>query len=222
MRGHTRHSRSHFSLAFGAFKTLLTSSLLRPRTQALAPRQQQLRKAWPIYQIAKLLLDRMVADSDMAFRLRCVPKGLTMEDTRGILSSSLKVSPDTITIFSIARDPIMPNEQVCTLSLEKLPEPLRKQSVFHIPTVPRSSSRNHDSVSGLVLDTDFGGFTPLHYTFDEDCTTDIVAVCGLNGHALGSFKQKSGPHVWLRDSLPMDFRRSRIFTYGYDTRNPSA
>lgn len=71
MRGHTRHSRSHFSLAFGAFKTLLTSSLLRPRTQALAPRQQQLRKAWPIYQIAKLLLDRMVADSDMAFRLRC-------------------------------------------------------------------------------------------------------------------------------------------------------
>jgi hypothetical protein len=42
-------------------------------------------------------------------------------------------------------------------------------------------------------------------------------VTGLGGHALGSFKQKNGPFVWLRDGLPVDAPDLRILSYGYDT-----
>ena len=40
---------------------------------------------------------------------------------------------------------------------------------------------------------------------------------GLGGHALGSFKQRNGPFVWLRDGLPVDEPDLRILSYGYDT-----
>lgn len=45
----------------------------------------------------------------------------------------------------------------------------------------------------------------------------IIAVTGLGGHALGSFKQRNGPFVWLRDGLPVDEPEMRILSYGYDT-----
>lgn len=46
----------------------------------------------------------------------------------------------------------------------------------------------------------------------------VIAVCGLGGHALGSFKEKNGPFVWVRDGLPSDVPNARVFTYGYDTQ----
>lgn len=46
----------------------------------------------------------------------------------------------------------------------------------------------------------------------------IVALAGLGGHALGSFKERRGTHVWLRDDLPFDFPGARVLIYGYDTK----
>ena len=50
----------------------------------------------------------------------------------------------------------------------------------------------------------------------------IVAVPGLGGHAFGSFKEKSGERMWLRDALPfnLDYEATdrpvaRVMTYGY-------
>ncbi len=43
------------------------------------------------------------------------------------------------------------------------------------------------------------------------------AVTGLGGHAFGSFRERGGKHMWLRDSLPKDVKGLRVFTYGYDT-----
>lgn len=52
----------------------------------------------------------------------------------------------------------------------------------------------------------------------------IVAISGLGGHAFGSFKQRGGDHMWLRDSLPGDITTqdkerpiARVMTYGYES-----
>lgn len=65
------------------------------------------------------------------------------------------------------------------------------------------------------VDNDFIGFTPL--CDPKDARVDIVAVTGLGGHALGSFRSTSGATVWLRDFAPRDVPRARFITYGYDT-----
>lgn len=46
----------------------------------------------------------------------------------------------------------------------------------------------------------------------------IIAVSGLSGHAFGSFKQRGGSFMWLRDGLPKDLLDTRVFIYGYDTQ----
>jgi hypothetical protein len=65
------------------------------------------------------------------------------------------------------------------------------------------------------VDKDFIGFTPL--SDPDNADVDIVAVTGLGGHALGSFRSADGASVWLRDFAPDDVPQARIVTYGYDT-----
>ncbi|KAM3509182.1 hypothetical protein MY11210_006437 [Beauveria gryllotalpidicola] len=38
----------------------------------------------------------------------------------------------------------------------------------------------------------------------EDHELEIIAVSGLGGHAFGSFKERGGSNMWLRDSLPYE------------------
>lgn len=52
----------------------------------------------------------------------------------------------------------------------------------------------------------------------------VVALSGLGGHAFGSFKERDGTHMWLRDSLPYDITledagrpMARVITYGYES-----
>lgn len=68
---------------------------------------------------------------------------------------------------------------------------------------------------GWRVDKYFIGFTPL--SDPDDANVDIVAVTGLGGHALGSFRSDDGLSVWLRDFAPEDIPRARFITYGYDT-----
>ncbi|KAL9564494.1 hypothetical protein ACKAV7_010946 [Fusarium commune] len=56
----------------------------------------------------------------------------------------------------------------------------------------------------------------------KDHEVDIVAISGLGGHAFGSFKERGGDHMWLRDSLPYDLKckntsrpMARVMIYGY-------
>ena len=50
------------------------------------------------------------------------------------------------------------------------------------------------------------------------CFFSVIVTSGLGGHAFGSFKEKGGPFMWLRDALPLDVPGARILIYGYDTR----
>jgi hypothetical protein len=52
----------------------------------------------------------------------------------------------------------------------------------------------------------------------------VIALSGLGGHAFGSFKEKKGNHMWLRDSLPYDLTSettnkpmARVMIYGYES-----
>lgn len=58
--------------------------------------------------------------------------------------------------------------------------------------------------------------------------SSIIAISGLGGHAFGSFKERQGEHMWLRDSLPYDItgesskRIKRVMVYGYESRLPNS
>ncbi|KAK3639588.1 hypothetical protein LTR56_012373 [Elasticomyces elasticus] len=65
------------------------------------------------------------------------------------------------------------------------------------------------------VDKEFLGITPLSDPVNAE--VDVVAVTGLAGHALGSFRSADGTFVWLRDVLPSDVPEARVLTYGYDT-----
>ncbi|KAL7955579.1 hypothetical protein V8C34DRAFT_316314 [Trichoderma compactum] len=67
----------------------------------------------------------------------------------------------------------------------------------------------------LILDTAFLG----------DHKADLIAISGLGGHPFGSFKERRGEHMWLRDALPYDITEeggndrpvSRVMVYGYSS-----
>ena len=57
-------------------------------------------------------------------------------------------------------------------------------------------------------------YVSIHLT---DGSHSIIAVTGLDGHAIGSWKAKGSSDVWLRDWLPMDIPSARVILYGYET-----
>ncbi|KAF6517107.1 hypothetical protein HZS61_002668 [Fusarium oxysporum f. sp. conglutinans] len=74
----------------------------------------------------------------------------------------------------------------------------------------------------LVIDNAFLGITPLYSPHPEYHKVDIIAIPGLGGHPFGSFKERDGNHMWLRDSLPNDLTHedttapiARVMIYGY-------
>ncbi|KAF7532235.1 hypothetical protein G7054_g8144 [Neopestalotiopsis clavispora] len=74
----------------------------------------------------------------------------------------------------------------------------------------------------VTFDTHFRGLSVLFSPGAAQHHLDIIAVCGLGGHAFGSFKERSGTHMWLRDSLPQDFQNARVLIYGYDSHIPGS
>ncbi|KAK0744092.1 hypothetical protein B0T18DRAFT_196285 [Schizothecium vesticola] len=103
-----------------------------------------------------------------------------------------------------------------------LPKPLQTGSKWRIP-LPRSTSQPA-RLEYLTVDGDFYGLTPLFVPSPEDHKIDVVALSGLGGHAFGSFKERGGTHMWLRDSLPYDLAQedtgrplARVMTHGYES-----
>ncbi|KAL7934394.1 ankyrin repeat-containing domain protein [Trichoderma chlorosporum] len=80
----------------------------------------------------------------------------------------------------------------------------------------------------LTLDHGFLGITSLFAPPQQDHKVDILAISGLGGHAFGSFKERGGEHMWLRDALPYGItnasgkRIARIMVYGYDSSLPNS
>jgi hypothetical protein len=47
----------------------------------------------------------------------------------------------------------------------------------------------------------------------------VVTVVGLGGHAFGTWRSRKTGEMWLKDFLPRDVKRIRIFSYGYDSQS---
>ncbi|KAH7308422.1 hypothetical protein B0I35DRAFT_380188, partial [Stachybotrys elegans] len=165
----------------------------------------------------------MSAVRNQNFRLRGIPPECrTRTDVRELVQRALSIEPGvSLAVHSFAASPVEQSSRVATLSFSSLPDNLsdrsRNQWVVKLPVTDDSYEDSPGWAQTLVFDTHFTGFTPLHRIRDEDCHLDLIAISGLGGHAFGSFKERNGPFMWLRDALPLDFPSARILIYGYDT-----
>ncbi|KAI0410480.1 hypothetical protein F5X98DRAFT_98862 [Xylaria grammica] len=158
-----------------------------------------------------------VADGKaMTYRLRGLSSNLDRQSLLRLVEGALRLVDGTVIVVkSLANDPSRRGEKIATVEFSLVPN-----GTFQHNAKAEWSIRVCDDTYGqltLHFDTHFRGWTPLHSSGDETCTVDLIAVSGLASHAFGSFKERNGPHMWLRDSLPRDIPNTRIFTYGYDT-----
>ncbi|VUC32870.1 unnamed protein product [Clonostachys rosea] len=152
----------------------------------------------------------------VSYRVQNVPCDWSEDTLREVLANHFKDSGN-ITIRSYAED-IDGKSKVCTVLFEQIPQLLLKGL---------KSDKRYFTLPPLCLDRDFLGLTVLHRPPTQDHHVDVILVPGLGGHALGSFKERKGEHVWPRDSLPTllvdsndhshDSSIARIITYGYSS-----
>lgn len=158
------------------------------------------------------------------FRLQGIPDTiLDRSDLRQLVREILSLDVGTnVTVHSLASSPIAQSTKVATLSFDPVPSifsgNVPSQWRFPIPTPGGFDEGVVFRRRNVVFDTHFQGLTPLHHQQDHDCSIDLIAVSGLGGHAFGSFKEREGPFMWLRDALPFDLPNARILIYGYDTQ----
>ncbi|PTB77013.1 hypothetical protein M440DRAFT_1438697 [Trichoderma longibrachiatum ATCC 18648] len=90
--------------------------------------------------------------------------------------------------------------------------------------LPGSGGEPHS----LTLDHGFLSITSLFSPSQKDHKVDIIATSGLSGHAFGSFKERNGEYMWLRDSLPFAMsdengkHTARVMIYGYESSLPNS
>lgn len=169
-----------------------------------------------------------VASRNTSYRVRHIPINYSLKKTRDQLKKALKLNETSrLRIGSLAPDVENTDIQVATISFDGCSEslPARDQRnkqlnewivVLEVPENIHTSSAFEGTVT---IDTHFHGFTPLNDPEDENNAFDLIAVCGLNGHAFGSFKQKDGEYMWLRDGIPNEAALSvRVIIYGYDSK----
>ena len=165
----------------------------------------------------------MAISSTTVFRVRGLPAHRSLEDINGIIERSLRTPSDIsgLSIASLAEDFYRPLEQVATLSFRRdPPETFINAAVSNewpvdLLDTDLDSTGSHRQT--LTFDTHFRGLTVLNNPASYDEAVDCVVVCGLGGHAFGSFKEKGTSHMWLRDSLPQDLPNLRILLYGYES-----
>ena len=159
--------------------------------------------------------------SSLVYRVSGLPLDSSREDINHLLARALKIPNDEsgLKITSLAVGYDQSTRQVATVSFRVIPPALSSTGKDNQWSIDLSSEdHDHDpDIHKLVFDTHFHGITPLNTPKATDQITDCMAVCGLGGHAFGSFKEKGGPHMWLRDSLPKDLPGLRILLYGYDS-----
>ena len=160
----------------------------------------------------------MAVSCSTVVRVRGLPSNRNINEVTTLLERSLHVGREAsgLKITSLAEDPYQLSKQVATIMF------LRE-----IPTLFTTSTTNKWSMNVSCIDSDedqtltfdihFHGLTALSTPSNKEGVVDCVAVCGLGGHAFGSFKEKGTPYMWLRDSLPNDMPNLRVLLYGYDS-----
>ncbi|KAH0553479.1 hypothetical protein GP486_006452 [Trichoglossum hirsutum] len=163
------------------------------------------------------------------YRVQGIPATSTKENCGLFISSILRsvsrrdselLEPPLV--HSLGPNPYSPERnpfQVATITFEQVPKALQNDTnEVTVPITTYNPSTNETFVSSVTVDSHFSGFTPLNYIEDgPDHQVDCIAITGLGSHPFGSWKQRGGQHMWLRDCLPYDLKGARILLYGYNT-----
>ncbi|KAH0556219.1 hypothetical protein GP486_005853, partial [Trichoglossum hirsutum] len=166
------------------------------------------------------------SDSSKTFRVRGLSATHNKRTIKGFLKSKLGLGGDSrLKICSLAHSPHRHEEKVATINFEGTSSVLQSDGNEWVIDAPGNDSSDDDIAlsreyeQNIIIDSHFEGFTPMSsFENDADHKIDIVAVSGLGGHAFGSFKERGGKHMWLRDALPIDLPNARVLIYGYHTK----
>ncbi|KAI5460811.1 hypothetical protein BGZ63DRAFT_445733 [Mariannaea sp. PMI_226] len=144
------------------------------------------------------------------FRVRGVPRNWNLNQLQIFLRESVSFSP--LNVMSLAPE-VHGRTQSATIVFPDQ-QPPRELKSWRIPFLAEGQPQNRQRRI-LELDTEFLGMTTFYDPRPGQYNVDIVAISGLGGHAIASFKEKGGDHMWIRDSLPVDIPTARIMVYGY-------
>lgn len=164
----------------------------------------------------------MAVSSSTVLRVRGLPSNTSSGEVTTLIERSLEIGPEAsgLKITSLAEDPYQAKKQVATLVfLARVPPLFNTSTVkqWSINVSVANCSSEDDRDLSLTFDTHFRGLTALNTPRVKEAAVDCVAVCGLGGHAFGSFKEKGTSYMWLRDSLPKDLPNLRVLLYGYES-----
>ena len=164
----------------------------------------------------------MAVNSSTVLRVRGLPSTRNKEEVTSLLESSLQIGSEAsgLAVTSLARDPYRIQNQMATIMFLRDIPPLFMTSnanewSINVSEAVHDSNLDWDRI--LTFDTHFHGLTALSIPQVEKDAIDCVAVCGLGGHAFGSFKEKGTSYMWLRDKLPKDLPNLRVLLYGYES-----
>ena len=160
--------------------------------------------------------------SSLVYRVSGLPLDKSIEEIGHLLARALKIphQDSDLKVTSLAVDPYQATRQIAAVTFLKIPPALSatdrvNQWPIHLSGEESDPGMGVDHT--LVFDTHFHGLTPLNTPIAKDEITDCLVICGLGGHAFGSFKEKCGSYMWLRDSLPKDLQGLRVLLYGYES-----
>ncbi|KAL5610516.1 hypothetical protein FOBRF1_006633 [Fusarium oxysporum] len=157
------------------------------------------------------------------FRVRGVPLEWDADRLESFLADH-ECSPGPV-VRSLATE-IHGRSQSATVTFQNVSHHLQAVHTGQTRSVllPKSSGNQPSRPQYLVLDHDFFGITTLYVPPLDDHKVDVIAISGLGGHAFGSFKERGGDYMWLRDSLPYDISNedtddpmARVMIYGYES-----
>ncbi|KFA66966.1 hypothetical protein S40285_09524, partial [Stachybotrys chlorohalonatus IBT 40285] len=158
--------------------------------------------------------------AQVAFRVRGVPLDWDEKQLLDLLAARYESAGPNIR--SLANE-IHGRSRTATVAFQNTPLELQTllagdSRKIRLPTAPNQSTRPQS----LALDHGFLGITTLYAPPSQEHKVDIIAISGLGGHAFGSFKERGGEHMWLRDVLPDHITQegdnqpcARIMIFGY-------
>ncbi|KAK4070988.1 uncharacterized protein Triagg1_6355 [Trichoderma aggressivum f. europaeum] len=158
------------------------------------------------------------------FRVRGVPHDWNRDGLASFLAENSYTSPDVQTLANETHG----RSQTATVTVQRVPSQLQERLADPVKGIALyiPSSDQHSRPRSLMLDTAFLGVTTLYAPLSPDHEVDIIVISGLGGRPFGTFKERQGEYMWLRDALSYDVTEksddkpiSRIMVYGYNSNS---
>ncbi|PTB38488.1 hypothetical protein M441DRAFT_71921 [Trichoderma asperellum CBS 433.97] len=134
------------------------------------------------------------------FRASGVPADWDRQKLQSFLKDQEGITDAVIESFAYENNG---SSQVATVTFGNAPSRLQRGHGWPI-LISEEFNTKSNRKQYLTVDKDFYGMTALYTLLSQDHKIDVIALSGLGGHAFGSFKERGGSYMWLRDSLLHD------------------